>query len=259
MTPRSAAPASNVYSKLARIYDAIYSFKNYQAEADLIHALISEHRKSSGRALLDVACGTGGHLSFLADRYAIEGLDLSEEMLAVARQRKPAIVFHRRDMRSFDLERKFDAIICLFSAIGYMKTTVHLRETVLNLRRHLAPGGVLIIEPWITKEAWKPGSIQSMFVDRPELKMARMHLAQTRDDVTIITFHYLVGTREGIEFFTERHELGLFTHDEYRDAFLAAGMDVIHDPHGLIGRGLYIGIAPAQDSASVGGRRTDGN
>ena len=57
----------------------------------------------------------------------------------------------------------------------------------------------------------------------------------------ILDFHYLVGTPEGVEHFTEHHELGLFTDEEYRNAFTAAGLQVAHDPEGLIGRGLYIG------------------
>ncbi|MGH2375696.1 MAG: hypothetical protein ACRDIC_19775 [bacterium] len=42
---------------------------------------------------------------------------------------------------------------------------------------------------------------------------------------------------------SERHDMALFTHDDYTEAFRAAGMEAIHDPQGLIGRGLYIATA----------------
>jgi hypothetical protein len=51
-----------------------------------------------------------------------------------------------------------------------------------------------------------------------------------------------VGTPEGINYFDERHELGLFTTDEYLSAFRACGLEVIHDPRWLTGRGLYLGV-----------------
>ena len=51
-----------------------------------------------------------------------------------------------------------------------------------------------------------------------------------------------VGTPEGIRCFTERHELGLFSHEEYEAAFESAGLETSFDPEGLMGRGLFVGI-----------------
>ena len=55
----------------------------------------------------------------------------------------------------------------------------------------------------------------------------------------------LVATADGVERFEEPHELGLFTHPEYLEAFRAAGLEGEHDAEGLMGRGLYVGWAPA--------------
>jgi len=110
------------------------------------------------------------------------------------------------------------------------------------MARHLLPGGVLLVEPWFSPEQWKPGRVSALFVDQPELKISRMNISEATDRLSFFVFHYVVGTPEGIEYFTERHELGLFTHDEYLDAFRKPGLEVIHDPEGLDGRGLYIGL-----------------
>ncbi len=55
---------------------------------------------------------------------------------------------------------------------------------------------------------------------------------------------YLVATPEGIEHFIERHELGLFSHENYLSAFQASGLDVVYDPdpEKLMGRGVYLGV-----------------
>jgi ubiquinone/menaquinone biosynthesis C-methylase UbiE len=236
----------NCYRKFARVYDALYSFKNYEREAETVHALISAHKKSAGNALLDVACGTGAHISFLKKYYVVEGVDLSEEMLSVARGRHPEIVFHRGDMAKFALGRRFDAVVCLFSAIAYMKTRRRLGAAILNMSRHLAPGGVMIVEPFFGPETFQPGGVDALYVNRPELKIARMTIPQARGGRWTIRFHLMVGTPDGIEYFTECHEGGLFSHEHYLRAFSASGLEVLHDQDGLMGRGLYIATsAPA--------------
>jgi hypothetical protein len=54
----------------------------------------------------------------------------------------------------------------------------------------------------------------------------------------------MIGTPQGIEVFQERHELGLFTIDEYKLAFRDCDLEVIHDPFWLNARGLYLGLKP---------------
>lgn len=233
-----------MFTKSAAIYDALYAFKDYLAESRRVHELIERHKVSPGRSVLDVGCGTGGHIAHLKGLYETTGLDLDEQMLSVARGKHPEIPFHRDDMTSFDLGRRFDAVICLFSSIGYVRTEVRLRDAVAAMRRHLVAGGVLILEPWLTPSAVSPGPPHALFVDEPDLKAARISVGRVEGALSVIDFHYLVGTAAGVERFTEQHALGLFTHEQYLAAMQATGLRVTHDPEGLTERGLYVGEAP---------------
>jgi SAM-dependent methyltransferase len=235
-----------MFSKSAKFYNAIYAAtgKDHAKEAHKVHLIIQRYKRSPGNSLLEVACGTGLHASVLKEFYQAEGLDLDGEMLAVASQDYPDIPFHRADMADFDLGKQFDAITCLFSSIGYVKTRERLEQAVHTMACHILPGGVLIVEPWFTPEQWKPGRVSALFVDQPDLKISRMNISEAKDSLSFFVFHYMVATVQGIEYFTERHELGLFTHDEYLEAFSKAGLGVSHDPTGLDGRGLYIGLKP---------------
>jgi ubiquinone/menaquinone biosynthesis C-methylase UbiE len=233
-----------VFTKTAAFYDAVYSFKDYPAEAARLRDLITRH--TQGGTLLDVACGTGGHLQHLRQWYTVEGLDLDPQLLEVARQRLPDVPLYQADMTAFELGRRFDAVVCLFSSIGYVKTVDGLQRAIVCMARHVAPGGVLVVEPWFAPETYRVGHVAALFVDRPQLKIARMNVSEVRGRISVLNFQYLVGTPDGVEHFAERHELGLFTRGEHEAAFGAAGLEVTYDPQGLIGRGLYVGTWPAR-------------
>ncbi len=236
----------SLFDKSAPYYDVIYDSagKDYKAESKRLHQLIRRHKKSIGKALLDVACGTGRHISYLKSSYSVEGLDLDPGLLAIAKKRNPEVRFHKGDMLTFTLGKEFDIVTCLFSAIGYMTTLRKLRRAVRNMSLHLKPGGVLIVEPWITPRNFIRGNIHAVFVNEAKLKIARIGRSTARGRISTLDFQYLVATPQGTIYFREREEFGLFTHSEYMNAFRLASLKVNYYGKGLIGRGLYVGIKP---------------
>jgi SAM-dependent methyltransferase len=233
-----------VFSRSARLYDAIYSFKDYAAEAASLHELI-QARRPGAATLLDVACGTGLHLDELRRWYRCAGLDADPQLLAVARERlPPEVALHEDDMRDFDLGRRFDAVTCMFSSIGYLRDVDELGAAVASMARRLEPDGVLVVEPWLSKDRMQLPHVGAVFVDEPELKIARINCVEVDGNRSILELHYLVGRPDGVEHFTELHELTLFEVHEMLAAFRAAGLEVDHDPEGgPMRRGLYVGVA----------------
>jgi SAM-dependent methyltransferase len=230
-----------MFEKSARFYDAIYSWKDYDGEVKLLRELIRERCKDAA-SVLDVACGTGKHLEGLVPDFQVEGLDLDPEMVAIARGRLPGVEIHEGDMASFELSKQFDAVLCLFSSIAYAPDIDALNKAIARMARHLRSGGVLIVEPWLSPEEWDIGSLHALFVDEPDLKIARINNSSQEERSSILDFNYLVGTSsEGVTYFQEQHRLTLFTHEEYMDAFRRAGIAAQHDGEGLMGRGLYLG------------------
>jgi SAM-dependent methyltransferase len=230
-----------MYASSAKYYDLIYSFKDYPAEVEKLQGFIKTHKKSAGNALLDVACGTGKHLELLKADFKVEGLDLEPGFIEIAAARNPGIPFHVGDMTNFNLDRKFDVITCLFSAIGYATTVEQLDDSFRCMAAHLVPGGVLLVEPWFTPDTWTSGTVHGLYVDEPEIKIARLNISRQDGRLSFFDFHFLVGTPEEVVHFTERHELGLFTHEEMECSIRAAGLEPLYDEEGLMKRGLWIG------------------
>jgi ubiquinone/menaquinone biosynthesis C-methylase UbiE len=235
-------PAQLLYRDLARYYDLIYSSKDYAGEAVRLRQLIARHKRSAGDELLEVACGSGKHLEQLARDYTCTGVDLNEGMLAIARERLPGVRFHRADMATMDLGWQFDVLTCLFSSIGYVKTEGRLRQTIENFARHLRPGGVAIVEPWFTREAYRAGTAHMTTYDGGDVKIARLNVSELAGDVSIMDMHYLVAeARRGVTHFVDRHELGLFATERTLAIMREAGLEAEYREEGLMaGRSLYV-------------------
>lgn len=222
----------------AELFDAIYRFKNYAHESARLCRAINE-LVPGARSILDVACGTGEHARFLKEHYAIDGIDISESYLRAARLKNPLGNYTRADMIDFGLGRTYDVVTCLFSAIGILRSFERLERAISCMARHVRPGGALIVEPWFTPEQWHPGRPFTLAGEVSGDKVYRLSTGIREEQWSVLLYHYLRCTPGGIEHYSERIELGLFTRDEMTWAFEFAGMQVRYDPVGLMGRGLY--------------------
>jgi ubiquinone/menaquinone biosynthesis C-methylase UbiE len=230
----------------AHWYDALYHWKDYAGETKRISALIRQACPWA-KSLLDVACGTGVHAALLAEHFAVEGLDLQPELLRAARERSPHIPFHAGGMRGFHLRdsngqiRTFDAITCLFSSIGYLETIADIERALETMARHLAPKGILLIEPWLQPEDFKPGQPHMQTADLPELKVCRMSEARIEGDLSVIRFFYQVAEGGRVYRTEEEHRLRLSRPEELLNAFERVGLHAEFREDGLMPkRGLYL-------------------
>lgn len=236
-----------MYGKVARIYDLLYTgtgIKDYPAEADALHALIQE-ASPHARTLLDVACGTGAHLELLRRWYEVEGADISPEMLEVAKSRLPGVPLHVADMRTLDLGKKFDAVTCLFSAIGYITEPAEMRSSIQHMANHVAPGGVLIVDGWMRPDQWTDNYRSSPDIaSNDSTVVVRVGVSRRNGAITELDLHHLVRDASGIEYFVEQHQLALVPSADYVAAFEAAGLKAWVVPDYMPSRDRIVGIKP---------------
>jgi SAM-dependent methyltransferase len=232
-----------MYTESAEFYDVIYSnLKDYQEETRQVAELLRRIQPSC-RTILDVACGTGEHASLLASQYGFEvdGLDLDPSFVAIARAKHPKGRFYQADMTKFELGRSYDAIVCLFSSIGYVGTVPRLRQTLQGFRNHIVNTGAIIVEPFFKPEDVRPGYTNApIVVQSAERRITRSSHSEVEGRVFRLYFDYQIEGLDGTRHVRELHELGLFTVEEMLDSFETVGLRANYHLEGPSGRGLYI-------------------
>ena len=86
-------------------------------------------------------------------------MDIEPSLLEVARGRLPACRCTWATCATFNLGRQFDVVTCLFCSIGYMQTPEDLLHALVNMAGHLADGGVMLVEPWLSPDGFDPNHL----------------------------------------------------------------------------------------------------
>lgn len=116
----------------------------------LYEAALAAAEPLAGRRLLDVGCGAGGALALAAGYGAeVTGLDASEPMLAVARERLPAADLHVGDLQDLPFGDGVFAVVTAFNAVQYAADPA---AAVAELARVTGPGGLVVIGVWAGPE-----------------------------------------------------------------------------------------------------------
>ena len=235
-----------MFDASAEYYDLIYSaLRDYDRETAGVAAWLRRCNPAC-RTVLDAACGTGEHARRLAAAgFDVDGFDLNATFVALAQAKHPDGRFFVADMQDFHVERRYDAVVCLFSSIGYLLTLDRVEAALRCFRDHLAPGGAVVVEPWFPPGALSTTRMFDVTGEANGVRVDRRAWNEVDGRVSRLHFDYDITDRTGTRHAAEVHELGLFTTGEMLDAFRRAGLDASHDPVGLTDRGLFVGRAAA--------------
>ncbi len=220
-----------LYDDLAWLWPIWGNPEEYADYGNHVTHVIRERAEIPVNSLLDIGCGGGKNVFNLKRSYSVTGLDLSPRMLELARQLNPECEFLQGDMRTFDLDRTFDAVL-LDDAISYMATTADLRSAFAAAWRHLNPGGVMVVNPDDTKETFlqnrtvatpagtrKPAHVDVVFVENS-------FDPDPNDDHYEETMLYLIREHGRLRVEVDRHVLGLFALEVWRKALAEVGFKV---------------------------------
>jgi len=217
----------------ARLYDAMYGSKDYARECDAVEAAVRRFGDGGAyRALLDVGCGTGNHSIPLARRgYEVTGVDLSPDMVELARrkaaERGIAASFTTGDMRTVSLGRTFDVVAIMFAVLGYAVSDADVAAALANAKRHLRPGGLLVLDVWDRDTVMREGARDRISVseegDRQLIKASLRALDPGGTHVNVRVRVWDIAGRTVVAAADETHRMRPFAQAELERFLRAAG------------------------------------
>ena len=143
------------YSRLwyKKIYDDFYAGLTLEGQKGARHDvkfILSKIKLPRKASILDVPCGRGRHSKILAKKgFSVVGIDIAPNNIKAARKGMPGNnpSFRTGDIRNLEkFHGKFDAVMNLFTSIGYFQTDRENEKAILELYRCVKKEGFLVIE-----------------------------------------------------------------------------------------------------------------
>lgn len=216
-----------LYGDLAWLWPIVSPPQDYREEADFAAKAVVDAHRGRPRTLLHLGCG-GGHLDlFLKHRFTVTGVDVSEDMLALASRLNPEVRYLRGDMRSFRTEERFDAVLALDS-VNYLLSEHKLSRTFSTAYEALRPGGVFVTYVEHAQERFAPGAWCSRH-DAGEVTVTfleDLHDPDPGDTTFELALLFLVRKGDEATVEADRHLQGLFPTATWTELLARAGLDV---------------------------------
>lgn len=136
-----------IYGGFAGVYDEFMDNVSYDEWYDFLHHLLGEYGKEEG-SVVELACGTGEITKRLSGSgYQVTGIDLSEDMLALAREKcQDEVLLLHQDMCELELYGEADAFVCAGDGMNYLLEREQLFQVFLNVSRYLKKDGVFLFD-----------------------------------------------------------------------------------------------------------------
>jgi SAM-dependent methyltransferase len=256
----TATPLPRLYAGLAVWWPLFSRPEDYAEEAGWILGALGETLGRKPDQILELGAGGGNIASHIIPHVPMTLTDLSGRMLEVSRRLNPDAEHVEADMRSLRLGKTFDAVL-IHDAIMYMTTARDLVAALATARTHLKPEGALVVLPDCVAETFESrvqtGGHDASDGVRGLRYIAWEHAPEVGATVHDLDFAIMLRVANGnVEVFHDRHKLGLFPRDVWREAFVSAGFapPVIRRDHWH--RDVFIArpAAPATQNASPAGK-----
>ena len=236
------APA---YERFAYAYDRIMYNVDYQRWADYVQSIFNQQGESP-RTILDVACGTAALTLVLAERsFQMTGIDLAEGMLTIAREKSSNlgldIELVHGDMRTFNLGKQFDAVLCTYDSINYMQDEENFATACIRIFDHLKPSGLFVFDVTTERNITRHFHAQTFAENHEDYAYIWQNLYSKKDQVCRTNLTFFIRDGDLFERFEELHVQRIFDNGLIKRILKKCGYEVLgmYDMYTLNRPGLF--------------------
>jgi SAM-dependent methyltransferase len=230
MADKGSSPKDQrrLYRDLVWMWPIISPPRDYVDEGGKISRLIKERSPHEVRTLLHLGCGAGHNDYSFKDHFEVTGIDISGDMLDLARSLNPEVDYHEGDMRTVRLGKTFDTVAALDS-LAYMLSEDDLRRAFDTAFVHLKPGGVFLALPESSRESFEQNRTycSSHSWENMIITFVENYYDPDPSDTTFeATFVYLIRKAGRLEIETDHHLCGIFDMETWERLLMESGFDV---------------------------------
>jgi len=220
-----------LYGDLAWTWPIISPVEDYIEETELFSKLIREHSKIEVKTLLHLGCG-GGHNDYTFKKhFKVTSVDISEDMLTLAKKLNPEVNYQYGDMRTIRIRERFDAVTILDS-INYIRAVEDLQRTFITIYEHLKPGGVFLTFVEQIAGQFKQNNTTFSTHSQSDVEITFIENDYDPDPTDTsyeATFIYLIRVGGKLEVYTDRHLCSIFKLKTWLKLLKEVGFKVIQN------------------------------
>lgn len=233
-----------IFNKYAEFYDTYYSSKDYKREVEYILSLLGQYGTKNLKTLLDMGCGTGGHLvHFAKARIKVVGFDLSKAMVKQARGKIKKLtsntseinafipIIKTGDARSYRDGKKYDSVVSMFATMGYLTSNKDFLSGLKTARAHLNRNGLFIFDVWFGPTVLvEKTETRIQEFEKNGMRTIRMVTPKLEPLRQVVSVHYNILQIDGekvVAEVDEIHEMRFFFIQELKFFLENSGFDMV--------------------------------
>ena len=217
-----------IYQDFAEVYDALTEDVDYEKTVEYLEQIFSKHYEKKPKLITELACGTGSITKLLSEKgYDMIGIDISEEMLNIAREKcNENVLLLNQDMTEFELYGTVDAIMCLLDSVNYITEPEKLQKMFRLAENYLEYGGLFVFD---INSPYKLKNIigENTFVRETEHIYSVWENEQEPPFVHFILNFFVENHDESYERFYEEHTERIYEPNEIISMLKEAGFENI--------------------------------